>query len=113
MEITSITTLFPLLIETAFGCQTLSDALYHLASRPEFLVPLREEVEWVVAKDGWSKASMQKMRKVDSFLRETQRMCGLGACKSPHCHQQLIPAHGIYPWPSNHVPQGYEGLHFV
>ncbi|PAV15394.1 cytochrome P450 [Pyrrhoderma noxium] len=55
---------------------TLSDALYHLASRPEFLVPLREEIEWVVAKDGWSKASMQKMRKVDSFLRETLRFRG-------------------------------------
>ena len=80
----SIITLFPLLIETAFGCQTLSDALYHLASRPEFLVPLREEVEWVVAKDGWSKASMQKMRKVDSFLRETLRFRGFDPCVYSH-----------------------------
>lgn len=38
---------------------------------------MREEVETVVAQDGWSKASLQKMRKVDSFLKESQRLAGL------------------------------------
>ncbi|PAV15395.1 cytochrome P450 [Pyrrhoderma noxium] len=56
---------------------TMSDALYHLAARPEFVAPLREEVEKVVAEEGWSKASMQKLRKIDSFLRETLRYRGI------------------------------------
>lgn len=39
---------------------------------------MREEVEEVVSREGWSKAAIQKMRRVDSFLKETQRMTGLG-----------------------------------
>ena len=39
---------------------------------------MREEVERVTATEGWTKASMQKLRKVDSFLRESQRYNGIG-----------------------------------
>lgn len=38
---------------------------------------MREEVEEVVREEGWSKISLGKMRKVDSFLRESQRFNGL------------------------------------
>jgi hypothetical protein len=35
----------------------MTHALYHLAANPElWLQPLREEVEQVVAEDGWTKA---------------------------------------------------------
>ncbi|TFK56599.1 cytochrome P450 [Heliocybe sulcata] len=55
-------------------------ALFHLAANPEhYLGPMREEIERVVEEEGWSKASMQKMRKLDSFLRESQRLTGLDA----------------------------------
>ncbi|OBZ73466.1 Ent-kaurene oxidase [Grifola frondosa] len=54
-------------------------ALYYLAANPEFAGPLREEVEAVISAEGWSKAAMGKMRKVDSFLKESQRIMGLGA----------------------------------
>ncbi|EPQ60474.1 cytochrome P450 [Gloeophyllum trabeum ATCC 11539] len=55
-------------------------ALFHLAANPEaYLQPMREEVETVTKEEGWSKASMQKMRKLDSFLRESQRLTGLDA----------------------------------
>lgn len=40
---------------------------------------MREEVEAVVQEGGWTKAAMGKMRKIDSFLRETQRLNSLGA----------------------------------
>lgn len=41
---------------------------------------MREEVEAVLADEGgWSKVALQKMRKVDSFLKECQRFEGLGA----------------------------------
>jgi hypothetical protein len=44
---------------------------------PEYIQPLREEVEWVVREQGWTKTSILKMRKLDSFLREAQRMNSL------------------------------------
>ncbi|KAH9975528.1 cytochrome P450 [Lactifluus volemus] len=56
---------------------TLVQVLYHLLSHPECIQPLREEVEAVVAEDGWTKAGMDKMYKIDSFIRETQRLDGI------------------------------------
>ena len=40
--------------------------------------PLRAEIEPIVAADGWTKAAMGKMWKLDSFLRESQRYNGIG-----------------------------------
>jgi hypothetical protein len=40
---------------------------------PHYIHPLREEVEAIINKEGWSKASLDKMHKVDSFLKESQR----------------------------------------
>ena len=48
--------------------------LYRLLANPEYIEPLRQEVEAVVAEEGWSKAGMDKMYKIDSFIRETQRI---------------------------------------
>ncbi|KAI9511490.1 cytochrome P450 [Russula earlei] len=45
--------------------QTFTQVLYRLLSNPEYIEPLRQEVETV-------------MHKIDSFVRETQRMDGLG-----------------------------------
>jgi len=41
---------------------------------PEYIQPLREEVESIVKEQGWTKASLINMRKLDSFLRETLRV---------------------------------------
>ncbi|KAJ6500258.1 cytochrome P450 [Mycena vulgaris] len=54
--------------------QTMTAALYDLTTYPEHLIPMREEAERVVAAEGWSKASLANMHKIDSFLRETQRL---------------------------------------
>jgi len=43
---------------------------------PECIQPLREEVESIVKEQGWTKASIFNMRKLDSFLRESQRISG-------------------------------------
>ena len=59
-------------------CQSMTHVLYDLAARPEYLQPLREEIEAVIATDGWTKAGMGKMWKLDSFLRESQRYNGIG-----------------------------------
>jgi len=61
----------------AFARKTFTQALYRLLANPEHIEPLRQEVEAVVAEEGWTKAGLDKMYKIDSFLRETQRLDGL------------------------------------
>ncbi|OBZ73431.1 Ent-kaurene oxidase [Grifola frondosa] len=58
---------------------SFTQALYYLAANPEFVGPLREEVDAIISTDGWSKAAMDKMRKIDSFLKESQRIMGASA----------------------------------
>ncbi|KAL0949829.1 hypothetical protein HGRIS_009864 [Hohenbuehelia grisea] len=57
---------------------SFTQALYYLAANPQYIAPLREEVESVIAEDGWSKAAVGKMWRIDSFLRESGRDTGLG-----------------------------------
>ncbi|KAJ7936088.1 cytochrome P450 [Mycena leptocephala] len=58
-------------------------ALFDLAAHPEYIISLREEVARVVSKEGWTKAALGKMHKIDSFLRESQRMNGIGILVMP------------------------------
>jgi hypothetical protein len=53
--------------------------LYRLLANPEYIEPLRREVEAAVAEEGWTKAGLDKMYKIDSFVRETQRLDGMGS----------------------------------
>ncbi|KAI0002413.1 cytochrome P450 [Russula compacta] len=57
---------------------TLTQVVYRLLANPEYIEPLRQEVEAAVAEEGWTKAGLEKMGKIDSFIRETQRLDGLG-----------------------------------
>lgn len=46
-----------------------------LYERREYLQPLREEIEQAVKEDeGWQKTTLNRMQKLDSFLKESQRM---------------------------------------
>ncbi len=56
-------------------------ALYNLAAMPEYSGPLREEVEEHLGSDvsNWTKDAFAKCWKLDSFLKESQRLNGLGA----------------------------------
>ena len=38
---------------------------------------MREEIETLVENQGWTKNTVSKMYKVDSFLRESQRFDGM------------------------------------
>lgn len=58
------------------GLQAASHALFNLAADPDLAAVLREEVEAVLKEEGWTKNAFVKMRKLDSFLRETQRCNG-------------------------------------
>ena len=59
--------------------QSITHALIDLAAYPEYLKPLREEIDAAVQEGGWTKESVAKMWKLDSFLRESQRMNGISA----------------------------------
>jgi len=56
-----------------------TQALYHLAANPQYMQPLREEVDSILATEGWSKGGVAKMYKIDSFLKESQRMEGISS----------------------------------
>ncbi|KAF8639979.1 hypothetical protein AX17_001225 [Amanita inopinata Kibby_2008] len=59
-------------IHTTSGA--LTNVLYDLAIHPEYVQPLREEIESVRQEEGWSKATVGKLRKLDSFIKESLRL---------------------------------------
>ena len=68
-----------LLILTLAAVHTTSMAatqvLFDLSARPEYIEPLYQEVSQVVKQDsGFKKTTLTKMRKLDSFMRESQRL---------------------------------------
>ena len=52
-------------------------ALFDLAGRPEYVAPIREELEQIISEQGGemqlSPRSLGKLQKMDSFLKESQR----------------------------------------
>ena len=64
--------------------QSFVHALYNLASMTEYAEPLREEVNTCLGADQskWTKDAFAKCWKLDSFLKESQRLNGLGARQS-------------------------------
>lgn len=51
--------------------------LYDMVAAPQYIGPIRAEIEQVVKEDGpwmkWDKSSFTKLRHLDSFMRESQR----------------------------------------
>jgi hypothetical protein len=67
---------------TVAACQVIFD----LVCRPEYITALRDEIQQVINKDGYEdgiagklkKQSIAKLRKLDSFLKESQRFSAPG-----------------------------------
>ncbi|KAF8186870.1 cytochrome P450 [Mycena galopus ATCC 62051] len=59
--------------------QGILHALYTLAANLQYVQPLREEIESVLKAEGWTKAGMGKLVKLDSFLKESSRFVPGGA----------------------------------
>ncbi|KAF8745079.1 hypothetical protein AX14_010551 [Amanita brunnescens Koide BX004] len=55
----------------------LTQALYHLVAHPQYMETMREEVEYLVRTEGWTKSSIDQMHLVDSFIKETMRISGM------------------------------------
>ncbi|KAG8219655.1 cytochrome P450 [Butyriboletus roseoflavus] len=64
------------------SAQTLTHALLNLASHPQYMEPLRDEAREVTSQYGWTKDSMGMLVKMESFLRESQRISGTSLCGS-------------------------------
>ncbi|KAJ5134986.1 hypothetical protein N7526_006351 [Penicillium atrosanguineum] len=49
--------------------------LYDLCAQPEYIAPLREEIESVLREEGslFTKGALNKLFKLDSFMKESQR----------------------------------------
>jgi len=64
---------------------TLTKVLFDLASRPEYMQPLREEAEAVLAEEGgvFTHEAVRKLDLFDSFLKESQRLSPVGLRTHP------------------------------
>ena len=61
---------------------TLSNVLYDLAAHPEYAIVLRDEIERISAEEPGGKLrkkTMPKLKKLDSFIKESQRVNPLGS----------------------------------
>lgn len=53
---------------------TTIHVLFDLCANPEYIQPLREEVQGVITEHGWTLAGINAMKKLDSFMKESQRL---------------------------------------
>ncbi|KAJ7227249.1 cytochrome P450 [Mycena pura] len=66
--------------------KAFTHAVYHLASKPHYIPILREEAETYLDIEDptqWSTHSLSRCIKIDSFLKESVRLNGLGAMYMP------------------------------
>lgn len=78
--------------------QSFTNAFYHLLSNPDYIEPLRHDVETAVAEEGWTKAGLDKMLKIDSFIRESHRISGAGLCTLDTLFEpQLLMHDNLFP----------------
>ncbi|KAF5363979.1 hypothetical protein D9756_000020 [Leucocoprinus leucothites] len=54
----------------------LTHVILSIATHTSYIEPLRDEIASVVAKEGWTKSAIEQMRKLDSFVKESQRLYG-------------------------------------
>jgi cytochrome P450 len=73
--------LFLCLASMSSSTMGITHAIFDLCAMPQYLAPLREEIQTTVAEEGgWTLAAVQKMKKLDSFLKESQRVNHPGLC---------------------------------
>lgn len=68
-------TLFIAIASTRSTASSLINTLFDLISFPEYQSPLLQEIETVLAETGgWNLSAVQKMKRLDSFIKESQRL---------------------------------------
>ncbi|KAI3528217.1 cytochrome P450 [Colletotrichum filicis] len=56
----------------------ITQVMLDLAKYPDYFEPLRKEITDVIRTDGWARMGLYKMRLLDSFCKETQRLHPIG-----------------------------------
>ncbi|KAG6815628.1 hypothetical protein H0H93_009312, partial [Arthromyces matolae] len=67
---------------------TFSQVLFDLAAHPEYVMELRAEVEPIIEREGWTYEALIQMIKVDSFIKESQRLNAIGTIIMERVTQQ-------------------------
>ncbi|KAJ2930915.1 hypothetical protein H1R20_g6188, partial [Candolleomyces eurysporus] len=81
---------------------SLCDILFHLAAYPEYVEPLRAEIESVTREYGWTKEAMVRLHKLDSFMKETGRLAGVNVVASQRkVRQAFTLSNGVT------IPEGF------
>jgi len=75
----------------------ITHALFDLCAMPEYQQPLREEIQAKLEQHGgWTAEAVRHMDKLDSFLRESQRLNHPGLCKySSTQHSSILLRPGL------------------
>ena len=68
--------------------QAFTHALYYLAANPEYAQPMRDEINEIVDETGWNRNALNQFARVDSFIKESQRLNALG-CRKPSSFSSL------------------------
>jgi hypothetical protein len=91
----------------------MTQVLLDLAAYPEYQDPLKEEIETVLREfGGWKKQALTYMKKLDSVLRESQRMNGVAIGRlTCHWQQSIV----LTKTPSNSVgyAESQSAVHIV
>ncbi|KAI6037986.1 cytochrome P450 [Pisolithus marmoratus] len=82
---------------------TFAHALYYLATHPQCVGLLREEVDTVIEEHGWTKEAVGQMWKVDSFLAEIERLEGFTASVQRKAMKDLTLSDGTFIPKGTHV----------
>ncbi|RAH46897.1 cytochrome P450 [Aspergillus brunneoviolaceus CBS 621.78] len=108
----------------------LTNVMYDLTAYPEYIQILRDEIQTVITEDGGSlkKTSLTKMKKMDSVLKESQRMNAAGIAflnrlatkeislsdgmRIPKGASMLVSAHIFEDASIYTSPDVYDGLRF-
>jgi hypothetical protein len=78
----SLSSIDQLWVLRACDDQTFTNALLTLLAHTQYIDPLRIEIEQAIKEEGWTKAAMDKMELLESFMKESQRVDIIGAGKS-------------------------------
>ncbi|PGG95904.1 hypothetical protein AJ79_09814 [Helicocarpus griseus UAMH5409] len=74
----------------------LTQTILDIVAHPEIITPLRKEIEQVVAEDGWRNMTLQKMKLLDSVVKETQRLKpASGATTGRYANEEITLPSGL------------------
>ncbi|RXW14001.1 hypothetical protein EST38_g11854 [Candolleomyces aberdarensis] len=79
---------------------TFTNALLTLLAHPQYIDPLRAEIERAIKEEGWTKAAMDKMELLESFMKESQRIDIIGAVLGFRTAIEDLTLNGVF------IPKG-------